>query len=99
MSPASAAQRAKVAGRKCLVCGRVPCDPAHLVARSVGGCDEADCVVPMCRPCHRAFDDGRLDLLPHLEPRYRAEIAHAVLHVSLVALLRRLTGERWAPRG
>lgn len=99
MSPASEAQRAKVADRPCLACGRRPVDPAHLVPRSLGGCDHPDCVVPLCRRCHRAFDERRLDLLVHLEPRLRAELAHAVGHLSLIALLERLTGERWAPRG
>jgi hypothetical protein len=34
-------------------------------------------VVPLCwmHPC--AFDTGRLELLPYLEPRWRAEVAHA----------------------
>jgi hypothetical protein len=39
ISPASEAQRAKVAHQPCLVCGRRPVDPAHLVPRSLGGCD------------------------------------------------------------
>jgi hypothetical protein len=95
-SPASEAQRAKVAGQACLVCGRRPVDPAHLVPRSLGGCDDPDCVVPLC-PCHRAYDLGQLDLLPWLEPRFRAELAHALLHVGLSRLLRRATGTRWAP--
>jgi 5-methylcytosine-specific restriction endonuclease McrA len=97
VSPASREQREKVAGRPCLVCGRRPSDPAHLAPRSLGGCDEADCVVALCRPCHRAFDQRRLDLLPYLEPRYRAELAHALVHLGLVALLERVTGERWRP--
>jgi 5-methylcytosine-specific restriction endonuclease McrA len=93
ISEASAAQREKVAGARCLVCGRVPCDPAHLVPRSLGGCDEPDCVVPLCRPCHREFDEHRLCLLPYLEPRHRAELAHALLHVGVVGLMRRLSPE------
>jgi hypothetical protein len=40
---------------------------------------------------HRAFDRGELDLLPYLEPRFRAELAHASPSV-LLALLRRVTG-------
>jgi hypothetical protein len=39
-----------------------------------------DRVVPLCWMHHRAYDTGRLELLPHLEPRSRAEVAHAVLH-------------------
>jgi hypothetical protein len=79
------------------VCGRAPADPAHLVPRSRGGCDHALCVLPLCRRCHRAFDEGQLDLLAQLEPRYRAELAHALSHLPLLALLRRVTGARWAP--
>jgi 5-methylcytosine-specific restriction endonuclease McrA len=70
-----------VAGQACLVCQRRPIDPAHLVPRSLGGCDEANCCVPLCRSCHRAYDRGELDLLPRLEPRFRAELAHALIHL------------------
>jgi 5-methylcytosine-specific restriction endonuclease McrA len=92
---ASAAQRLKVDGLTCLVCGaRRAIDPAHLVPRSLGGCDEADCVVPLCRRHHRAYDGGELDLLPYLEPARRAEICHAVTHLGLIGALRRLTGRR-----
>ena len=90
---ATDAQRAAVAGRPCIVCGsehRV--DPAHLVPRSMGGCDSGLCVTSLCRRCHRAYDAGALDLLPHLEPAYRAQLAHAVGHVGLIGALRRITG-------
>ena len=62
-------QRAAVAGLTCIVCSadrRI--DPAHLIPRSLGGCGEALCVVPLCRLHHRAYDRGELDLLPYLEP-------------------------------
>jgi 5-methylcytosine-specific restriction endonuclease McrA len=92
---ASDAQRAKVAGQPCLVCARtVRVDPAHLVPRSLGGCDDPACVVPLCRRCHRAYDSGELDLLPWLEPRFRLELAHAVGHLGLLGALRRLTRRR-----
>jgi hypothetical protein len=55
-------------------------------------------VVALCRSCHRAFDERRLDLLPHLEPGCRAELAHALGHLSLLALVERVTGHRWRPR-
>jgi hypothetical protein len=97
VSAASPEQRAKVAGRACLVCGEQPADPAHLVPRSLGGCDHPDCVVPLCRTHHRLYDRGRLDLLPRLEPHFRAELAHGLLHLGLLRLLRRVTGVRWAP--
>src|SRR5687768_15144624 len=35
-------------------------------------------LVPLCWMHHRAYDTCRLELLPHLEPQWRAEIAHAV---------------------
>jgi hypothetical protein len=96
-SLASEAQRAKVAGQGCLVCGRRPVDPAHLVPRSLGGCDHPDCVVPLCRDHHRRYDRGELDLAPHLEPRWRPELAHALPHLGLFRVLRRVTGVRWTP--
>jgi hypothetical protein len=88
-------QRAAVAGRRCIVCGidrRI--DPAHLIPRSLGGCGDALCVVPCCRSHHRAYDRGELDLLPYLEPAWRAQLAHAVGHVGLMGALRRITGSR-----
>jgi hypothetical protein len=91
---ATDAQRAAVAGRPCIVCGATTgVDPAHLVPRSLGGCGDPLCVVPLCRrPCHRAYDSGELDLLPYLEPGWRAQLAHAVGHVGLVGALRRIGG-------
>jgi len=90
---ASDQQRAAVAGRPCVACGTTRrIDPAHLIPRSLGGCDDPLCVVPACRVCHRAYDQGRLDLLPHLEPAWRAQLAHAVGHVGLIGALRRISG-------
>ncbi|MGP0048839.1 MAG: HNH endonuclease [Solirubrobacteraceae bacterium] len=89
------AQRAAVAGRACIVCkAEHRVDPAHLIPRSRGGCGDALCVVALCRTCHRAYDRGELDLLPHLEPASRAQLAHAVGHMGLVGALRRIGGER-----
>ena len=55
---ATDAQRAAVGGRPCIVCGAVHgIDPAHLIPRSLGGCGDPLCVVPLCRRlCHRAYD-------------------------------------------
>jgi len=55
--------------------------------------------VALCRVCHRAYDTDRLDLLPHLEPCWRAELAHALGHLGLIGLLERVTAERWHPAG
>jgi hypothetical protein len=100
ISPASDAQRARVRGRVSIVSGQRPCDPAHLWPRGMGGCDHPDCVVPLTREEHRAYDAGELDLLPYLVARgCFAEMAHVIgAHgVSPVTLVERLTGERWAP--
>jgi hypothetical protein len=95
LAPASPDQRAKVRGAPCIVCGaRTAIDPAHLVPRTLGGCDDARCVVALCRAHHRAYDAGRLDLVAFLEPRWRAEAAHAVLHLGLAGALRRLSARR-----
>lgn len=32
-----------------------------------------------------------------LEPHFRLELAHALAHLPLIAVLRRVTGVRWAP--
>ncbi len=66
-------------------------DPAHLVPRSLGGCDETDCVVALCRVHHRRYDGGELELLPYLEPACRRELAHGLMHLGLIALVRRVT--------
>ena len=92
---ATDAQRTAVAGRSCIVCGtdrRI--DPAHLIPRSMGGCGDPHCVIPACRVHHRAYHRGELDLLPYLEPGWRAQLAHAVGHVGLIGALRRISGGR-----
>ena len=93
-------QRAAVVGRACIACRATQrIDPAHLlIPRSLG---DALCVVPACRSCHRAYDTGQLDLLPHLEPAWRAQLAHAVGPVGLIGALRRISGtvETDAARG
>jgi hypothetical protein len=60
----------------------------------MGGCGDPLCVVPACRSCHRAYDSGELDLLPYLEPEWRAPLAHAVGHVGLIGALRRIAATR-----
>ena len=84
---ASDAQRARVAGRGCLICGRRPVDPAHLVPQRLGGCGDAECVVPLCRAHHRLFDAARLALGRHLAGgEFDVEIAHAIEHVGAARL-------------
>lgn len=89
---ASPEQRTKVRDERCRICKRSPCDPAHVIARAQGGCDQPECVVPLCRECHRTYDQGTgFDLLPFLTS---GEQAHAVLHAGIVGAYRRTTGER-----
>ncbi len=107
ISPASTAQRAKRTAS--IVSGETRgLDPAHICPRSLGGCDHPDCVVPLTRAEHRAFDEAdprtgkRLDLLPYLVAHgCHAELAHALEHYrcDLPALLERVTGEAWRPVG
>lgn len=95
MSPASKEQRKKVAGRLCVECGAAGCDPAHLTARAQGGCECAECVIPLCRFCHRKFDTGFLDLEPIIAlPEFAIERAHMALHMSYRSAIKRLNG--WA---
>jgi hypothetical protein len=90
---ASDGQRAKIVGGACVVCQQTKgLTPAHLTPRTLGGCDDPACVVAMCWMHHRAYDTGQLELLRYLEPRWRDEVAHAVLHLGLIGALRRLTG-------
>jgi hypothetical protein len=93
--PASPAQRAKVADLRCVVCERTPVDPAHVVPRRAGGCDHADCVVPLCRTHHRLYDHAQLALGVHVAGEWRHELAHALTHVSPARLGRALRGEAW----
>jgi HNH endonuclease len=94
---ASPEQRRKVDGLLCLVCGRAPVDPAHLVPQRLGGCGAADCVVPLCRTHHRLFDSGRLVLVPYLGPELERELRHALTHVGCAQLEAALTGGWPAP--
>jgi hypothetical protein len=48
----------------------------------------------MCWLHHRAYDTGRLELLPYLEPCWRAEVAHAVSLLGLVGTLWQLRNRR-----
>lgn len=98
ISAASAAQRDKVRLRPCVRCEHPgPCDPGHLIDRGIGGDDDPRAVVPLCRPCHHLYDDGKISLLEHLEPHFRAELAYAVELVGLIAAINRITNERYLP--
>jgi hypothetical protein len=101
VSVASPEQRAKRIAGASIVSGETRgLDAAHLCSRGLGGCDDADCTVPLTHAEHVAFDDGKLDLLPYLVAHQcLAEMAHALEHYrgDLPALLERLTGTTWAP--
>ena len=78
---------------RCRVCGRGPVEWAHLVPRrydkEFGYKIPADAIVPLCTEHHRAFDAGRLDLIPYLS---KAEQAFAVSVLGIVRALNRLGG-------
>lgn len=99
---ASPAQRAKVAVQVCSVieCGVEYCDPAHLAPRALGrGCDDAACVIALCRRHHEMYDHHEIDLLRHLAGRgFEVELAHMQLHYSdPLSVVIRLSGHRWIP--
>lgn len=73
----------------CRACGATPTEAAHIIARRHGGGDDPLGICPLCRDCHRAYDDLRLDLLPHLT---REEQAHAVLTAGLYRAYQRISG-------
>ncbi len=100
-SPASPQQRSAVRDRVCVVGAAhgAGCDPAHLVARcELGAGQDAElAVIPLCRACHDAYDAGRLDILPYLEPHWREHLAFAVARFGLIRTLERVTNRRWTP--
>jgi len=100
ISAAHPRQRKKVRDEACVYCGRgreqEKIDPAHLWDRSRGGCDDMDCVVPLCRKHHREYDEKKLDILPALiSGGYWHEMGHPIIRhqVSPFRLTARLTGE------
>ena len=54
--------------------------------------------MPLCRLHHPELRSRR-ELLPYLEPDNRGELAHALLHLGLIALLRRVTVARTPSNG
>jgi 5-methylcytosine-specific restriction endonuclease McrA len=79
----------------CRNCGGAPVEAAHIVPRSrigIGKGGEAEeNICPLCRSCHTAYDQGKLDLLPVLT---RSEQAYAVELVGLAEAYQRTTNER-----
>lgn len=95
-SPTSTAQREKKATGCRLhgaACGTT--DACHVTDRSIGGCDDALCTIPLCRPVHEAFDAHEFDALPLLTYE---EQAHAVGHLGILRALRRITGSEWVEK-
>lgn len=91
---ASREQRLAVKGKTCAYCGQEGVDPAHLCPRSLGGCDDALCVVPICRRHHNAYDTGRLDLFVAVTEQYPEQYAHMVGHLGEQGAEWRLRNER-----
>lgn len=90
------AARAKVDREPCRVCLGPFVDAAHIIPRSrvkPGPGEDPKNIVPLCRVCHAAYDQGKLDLLPYLT---REEQAYAVELVGLAEAYQRTTNERLA---
>ena len=92
-------QRARVKEHACIVCRSHfgECDPAHLIPRghpkmTPDAAEHPLAVIPLCRECHRAFDDG-MDILSYLEPDWRESQAWAAGAVGLATAMRSITGE------
>lgn len=90
----------------CIVTGRTKkagyaVDPAHLWPRGKGGCDDPLCVVPLWRPVHQLYDDGKFDLLPWIVAHggLHLHMAHALQHAGgdVVALINQVTCCRFEP--
>jgi 5-methylcytosine-specific restriction endonuclease McrA len=67
---------------------------AHIIPRSrvrPGPAEDERNIVTLCGVCHRAYDEGGMDLLPHL---HRGEQAYAVELVGLVEAYRRISNVR-----
>jgi len=89
----STAQRAKVKDARCLVCHSAPCDPAHLVGRTLDKDGDPRHVIPLCRRCHTCYDTGSLDLLPH-EAGFREEMGYAVSLYGSVSTIKRVANNK-----
>ena len=92
-------QKARVAGQVCIVCGSFfdACDPAHVIPRghpkmSAVAANDVRAVVPLCRRDHDLFDEGKIDLLPLLEPAWRDSQEWAAGAVGLASATRSITG-------
>lgn len=48
---------------RCRACGDPYPEAAHLWPRSMGGGQDADLILPLCRACHELFDAHHIDVL------------------------------------
>jgi hypothetical protein len=93
-------QRERIESQVCIVCGEWfdACEPAHVVPRghpkmSAVSADDVRAVVPLCHADHRLFDEGKIDLLPYLEPAWRDSQEWAAGAVGLATAMRSITGD------
>jgi hypothetical protein len=103
---ASKAQQRKVKLLPCVGCGRGEdaegfVDPAHLIPRRWVKCEHPEGVIPLCRECHRRYDDEHLDILARLEDTgYHAEMGHFITEHKMnpLTLLRYVGGGEYVPK-
>jgi hypothetical protein len=101
ISPASPEQRAKVRGALSIISAEGPCHPAHILDRRYGGCDSADCVIPLTPREHRDYEENRLDILGALiAGGFWVELGHVITEheVGPLRLVELTTGEEHHPQ-
>lgn len=85
--------QAKICRRvACCVCSRRPCDPAHVVARGMGGVNSSDSqCVPLCRRCHSEQGNVGIETF-----QLRHNINLALVADELAAAIRSHDCDAWA---
>jgi len=93
---ASPAQRKKVKGMGSIYSGRGPCDPAHVIPRSLltEGQEDPLAVVPLTRGEHRLYDGNVLDLWRSMESFAPDELEFAIQRIGFERAKRIITGKR-----
>lgn len=93
ISAASPAQREKVRDAVSIISGQGPCDPAHIVSRAKGGCNDPLCVFRARIRC------GRRSRSPWSYARCSSLVRATIPELQHALALERVTNRRWAPLG
>lgn len=68
---------------RCRACGRPNPEAAHLWPRSMGGGQDPDLILPLCRGCHELFDAHRLEVLGLLSLDEQLALVRAAKGIEL----------------